>query len=139
MAIALDENQRFGKMLSVVAEMAPLTERQQTAQAIAAELERLGAWCISPMPLNEDNRLRFQVLTSGCESILQRIGEWGWSPILCNHGLRFTPRGAEPSIIYEIDIPRTRQPVVDDRIRGEIASDKAMNAELEGFRRLKLS
>src|SRR5262245_49916051 len=106
----------------VKSEMAPLTERQQQAA----------------VPLNENNRLRFQVLTAGCESILQPIGEWGWSPILCNHGLRFTPRGAEPSIIYEIDIPRTRQPVVDDRIRGEIASDKA-HPEIEAFKKLRLS
>jgi len=120
--------------------MANLTSRQLQAEVLCRDLQRLGGWCLSPMPLREDARLRFQVLDGDHFELLEMLTNAGWNPILCNHGLRFTPQGAKPSIIYEIDIEHERPAVVDDRtIKGEIASDKAMNAELEGFRRLKLS
>jgi hypothetical protein len=37
--------------------------------------------------------------------------------------------------IYEIDLPRERQPVVDDRIHGEIAEQKKSEVELEALRK----
>jgi len=127
-------------MLSVVAEMAPLTERQQTAEALMHELHRLGAFVVNPMPLRPDDKLRFQILTPAVESVLAKLAEWNWSPALQSHGLRFTPRGAEPCVTYEIPIPADRPVVVDDRtVKGEIASDKKTNAELEAFKELKLS
>jgi hypothetical protein len=120
--------------------MANLTSRQLQAEVLCRDLQRLGAWCLSPMPLREDARLRFQVLTGEHEELLEHLSNAGWSPILCNHGLRFTPEGAKPSIIYEIDIEHERQPVADDRtVKGEIASEKAAHIELEAFKKLRLS
>src|SRR5262245_61470187 len=128
-------------MKVVAGTMANLTSRQLQAEVLCRDIQRLGAWCLSPLPLREDSRLRFQVLDGDHEELLEMLTNAGWSPILCNHGLRFTPEGAKPSIIYEIEIEHERQAVVDDRaIKGELASnkDKATNAELEGFRKLKL-
>jgi hypothetical protein len=119
--------------------MAPLTERQQQAQALTHELQRLGAFVLSPMPLSDDAKLRFQVLDDDREFLLGKISSWGWSPTLQGAVPRFTPQGALPSTIYELDLPRPRQAVVDDRtIKGEIASNKAANAEVEAFKRLRL-
>src|SRR5262245_8452328 len=128
-------------MMKVVGgKMANLTARQLQAEVLCRDLQRLGAWCLSPLPLREDSRLRFQVLSGDQDELLEMLTNAGWNPVFCNHGLRFTPQGAKPSIIYEIDIEHERPAVVDDRsIKGEVASNKAVNAELEAFRKLKLS
>src|SRR5262245_61885747 len=102
-----------------------LTERQKTAAAIAGELHRLGAWVVSPMPLADNQALPWQVLDSDREAVLEKVSSWGWSAALKNTVPRFTPRGPLPSSVYEIDLPRPRQAVVDTRtIRGEIAERK---------------
>src|SRR5262245_58745413 len=120
--------------------MANLSARQLQAEVLSRDIQKLGAWCLSAMPLNENQRLRFQVLDGDHEELLEMLNNAGVKPVICNHVLRFTPQGAKPSIIYEIDIEHERPVVVDDRtIKGEIASDKAASAELEVFRRLKLS
>jgi hypothetical protein len=119
--------------------MAPLTERQLQAQALTQELQRLGAFVLSPMPLNDDAKLRFQVLDDDREFLLGKISSWGWSPTLQGAVPRFTPQGGLRSTIYELDLPHPRQAAVDDRtIRGEL-SNKAVNAELEAFKKLRLS
>jgi hypothetical protein len=111
--------------------MAPLTKRQETAEALCRELQRIGAHVVNAMPLNDDHRLRFQILNDDREAVLQKLGEWGWSPILRNHGLRLCLNGvAEPCTTYEIDIPRERQPIPQDRtIRGEIVEKPAQTAD----------
>src|SRR5215510_9786594 len=126
-------------MMKVVAgTMANLTARQLQAEVLCRDIQRLGAWCLSAMPWNENQRLRFQVLDGDHFELLEMLSNAGWNPVFCNHGLRFTPQGAKPSIVYEIDIEHERPAVVDDRsIKGEVASNKA--TELEAFRRLKLS
>src|SRR5262245_62849434 len=102
-----------------------LTERQKTAQAIAAELHKLGASVISPLPLADNQALRWQVLDADREAILEKVSSWGWSAALKNTLPRFTARGPGPSSVYENDWPRGRQAVVDTRtIQGEIAERK---------------
>src|SRR5262245_51430610 len=91
--------------------MAPLSERQQTAEALMHELHRLGAFVINPMPLRPEDKLRFQVLMPAVESVLAKLAEWNWSPVLQSHGLRFTPQGAKSCITYEIHIPADRPEV----------------------------
>jgi hypothetical protein len=119
--------------------MAPLTERQQQAQALTHELQRLGAFVLSPMPLADDAKLGFQVLDDDREFLLGKISTWGWSPSLQSCVPRFTPQGALRSTIYELDLPRPRQPVHDDRsIRGERSDKAAVHAEVEAFRKLGL-
>jgi hypothetical protein len=53
--------------------MAPLTERQKTAQAIAAELHRLGAAVICLLPLPPDQQMRFQVLDTDRDAVLEKV------------------------------------------------------------------
>src|SRR5262245_49977285 len=113
-----------------------LTERQKTAQAIAAELHKLGAWVVSPMPLADNQSLRWQVLDVDREAILEKVFSWNWSAALKNTVPRFTARGPAPSSVYEIDLPRERQAVVDTRmIPGEIAERKKSADEIKAMRK----
>jgi hypothetical protein len=120
--------------------MAPLTERQLTAQAIAAELHKLGAAVICALPLRSDQNLRFQVLDEQRGSVLEKVSLWGWFPVLCSTVPRFTTKGALPASVYEIAIEQERPVVVDDRSvpRYEIISEKG-HEEIAAFKRLKLS
>jgi hypothetical protein len=93
-----------------------LSERQKTAAAIAGELHRLGAWVVSPMPLDDKQALRWVVVDADREAVLGKVVGWGWSPILKNTVPRFTARGPVPATCYEIDLPREHQVVVDTRI-----------------------
>ena len=115
--------------------MALLTERQQTAGALMCELQRLGAWVTSALPLRDDESLKFQVLDEHRSQVLEKLGQWGWGATLRGNLPRITSRGMEPATVYEIALPRERQPVVDDRIHGEIAEQKKSAVELEALRK----
>ena len=116
--------------------MALLTERQQTAGALMCELQRLGAWVTSALPLRDDEKLKFQVLDENRSQVLEKLSQWGWGPTLCSNFPRITSRGMEAATIYEIDLPRERTPVVDDRLHvDEIAEQKKTSVEVEAMRR----
>jgi hypothetical protein len=124
----------------VVNNVAPLTERQQQAAAIMAELQKIGGHVINPMPLAEDARLVFQVLDYQRDALLEKVSQWGWNPVLKNHGLRFdvVDYVARRCTTYEIDLPRDKQSIVDDRTipRGELAERREKTpAEVEALRR----
>ena len=58
-----------------------LNNRQQQAQAIARELQKFdGVWVINPMPLNDNNQLRIQILEASCDRnrIFQAVADWGF-------------------------------------------------------------
>jgi hypothetical protein len=114
-----------------------LTKRQETAGVIAAELKRLGAFVVNALPLNEDQKLIFQILDNDREAILAKLSEWQWTPVLRNYGLRFHRDMALPCCTYEIAIEHDRQPVADDRrtIRGEIAEKMSTPEEVAAVRR----
>jgi hypothetical protein len=114
-----------------------LTDRQRTAESLAREISQLGAWCISAMPLDDCNKLRFQVMDTDRDAIITKLASWGWLPAPCGPLPRVTPKGMLGATIYEIDLPRDRPPVADDRIiHGEIAADrKKTSVEVEGMRR----
>jgi hypothetical protein len=115
--------------------MALLTERQQTAEALAREIARMGAWCVSPMPLDNNAKLRFQVMDADRDVVISKLASWDWLPVPCSSFPRITHGGWMSAQIYEIDLPRERQPVVDDRIHGEIAEQKKSEVELEALRK----
>lgn len=104
----------------------PLTERQQTAKALADELHKLGCWVVNPMPLSPDAQLRVQILDRDCVRVLEEVSGWGWSPAMCSAGIRFLPDGTAPiANIFEITIEADRQPIVPDRrIVGDIESNE---------------
>src|SRR5262245_3532957 len=95
--------------------MALLSARQQNAEALTAELHKLGAFVVSPMPLRDNARLRFQMLDKDRDAILQKLSSWNWHAIYCNNLPRVGPAGMIAASTYEIEIPK-RQEVYDDRI-----------------------
>jgi hypothetical protein len=88
------------------------------------------------MPLNDDSKFRFQVLDTERERLLELLRSWEWQPAFCGSLPRVTFTGMQAACVYEIDLPRERQPIVDDRtIRGEIADREEESAELAGWRK----
>jgi hypothetical protein len=114
-----------------------LTERQRTAESLAREIGQMGAWCISAMPLDDNAKLRFQIMDTDRDAIITKLASWGWLPAPCGPLPRVTSKGMLGATIYEIDLPRERPSVADDRtiIKGEIAEQKKTSIELEGMRR----
>jgi|SRR5262245_3745536 len=113
--------------------MALLTERQQQAQSLAHEIQRMGGFVINPMPLGDKARLRFQVLDKDKNAIIEKLMSWNWYPIYCNCLPRVTPVGMEAASTYEVDLPPERQPIVDDRIydSGRARTTAEVQATLE--------
>src|SRR5262245_20761589 len=110
-------------------------ERQQTAQHLARSIGAMeGAWVTSPMPLDNGRRLRFQVLDGDRNRVLQQLRDWGWDPVFVSVLPRVTFVGMAAACLYEIELPRERQTIVDDRkIHGEIATPEKTSVELEGM------
>jgi hypothetical protein len=111
--------------------MMQLSERQRTADALARSINAMGAWVVNPMPLAPGAELRFQVLEGDRQRVLEKLSSWDWSPALISSGPRFTSSGAIPSYTYEVYIEPDRQPIVDTRIHGEIATPKKSDAEVQ--------
>ena len=61
--------------------MAPLTERQKTAQALAREINAMGAWVTSPLPLDDKAPLRFQVMDTDRDAVISKLASWDWNPV----------------------------------------------------------
>jgi hypothetical protein len=104
-----------------------LSERQQTAAALARELQKLdGVWVTNPMPLDDNARgLRIQILDKCKNEVLQLLTNWGWSPVFCGMLPRVCSSGFQLASVHEIYIERERQPIFNDHtIRGEIATGK---------------
>ena len=108
--------------------MALLSERQQKAEQLARELGKLdGVWVSSPLPLDDNAKLRVQILDSRKNEVLQLLSDWEWQPVFCGPLPRVTFRGMDAASLFDIDLPRERQPVIGDDRRiptGELASDK---------------
>src|SRR5262249_3971327 len=111
-----------------------LSERQQKASALAHELGNMdGVWVTSPLPLDDHAHLRVQIKDVVRIEVVQMLKDWGWDPVLLSVLPRMCTTGLIAACIYEIDIPKPRQDVVDDRprIQGEIASREKSNYEVE--------
>src|SRR5262249_7269741 len=110
-----------------------LSERQLTAQSLASEINSLGAWCVSPMPLDDNRRLRFQVLDADRDAVIEKLSSWNWSPIFVSTLPRVCNNGWHLASVYEIDLPRARQFVYDGRIHGDIASKDKPSHETQAI------
>ena len=115
--------------------MAPLTERQKTAQALARGINAMGAWVTSPLPLDDKARLRFQIIDSDRDRVIEKLSNWDWSPAFVDILPRITPQGMQAATLYEINLPPDTPVVVDRIIRGELAERKKTSAEVEAVRR----
>jgi hypothetical protein len=110
----------------------PLTERQDKAKHLADELEKLGGcWVITPLPLDPDTKgLRVQILSTDRDRVITALCEARWNPIYLQQNPRFTTNGGlVPGFLYEVEIPKERQPIVDDTPK--IPSDAAELAKRE--------
>ena len=109
-----------------------LTERQQMAAALAREFDKLsGVWVVSPLPLDNNRKLRVQILDSVRNSVIQTIRDWGHDLVCVSVQPRIVPGGPEAACVWEIDLPREQVPVQDRTIHGEIAKPETSNAERE--------
>src|SRR5262245_2551066 len=114
-----------------------LNNRQQLAQAMTKELEQMkGVWVTSPLPLADDKKLRLQISDFERNSVVQRIKDLGFEPVCVGVAPRFDVAGLVAASAYEVDLPRERQPIVDDRkIYGEVAERKKSPSEAEAVLR----
>jgi hypothetical protein len=94
--------------------MVALSERQEKAKALTRELQALGAWVISPLPLDDHARLRVQIKDIDRNRIIQVLKDWEWDPVFVSVLPRVCTTGLVGACIYEIDLPRERQPVPQD-------------------------
>ena len=118
--------------------MTVLTNRQQLARNLANELGRMNnVWVTSPLPLDEQQKLRLQIVDTVRNEVIQILKDWGWEPQFVSILPRVCHTGLQAACLYEIDLPRERQPIVDDRIQGEIvdpAKKAAQKASIEAMR-----
>jgi len=111
-----------------------LTPRQETAQRLTRELGKMdGVWVTSPLPLDDHAKLRLQIREIDRNHIIQMLKDWGWDPVFLSVLPRICTTGLIAAGMYEIDIPKPRQDVVDDRprVQGEIASREKSSYEVE--------
>jgi hypothetical protein len=112
-----------------------LSERQRTAESLARELHLMGAWVTSPMPLDNGAKLRFQVLDTDRNAVVEKLSSWNWSPAFVSILPRVCPDGMKLASLYEIDLPRENPVCFDDTIRGELASDEKLSPEYHAMRK----
>jgi hypothetical protein len=119
--------------------MASLSKRQETAQDLCLELHKLGGVVINSMPLDPDAKgLRVQILDTDRDKVITALCEKGWLPSLLQSHPRFTPNGLLPASLYQVDIPRERTTVPDDRPKvalSEPAKREKTPLEVEQMRR----
>jgi hypothetical protein len=72
-------------------------------------------WVTSPMPLDDNQRLRVQISDAVRNEVMQILRDWGWDPICISILPRVCSTGLLGACLYEIDLPRERQPIIDDR------------------------
>ena len=93
-----------------------LTERRQLARNLAHELGKFdGVWVTSPLPLDDNAKLRFQLVDMERNHVIQTLKDWGWDPVCLSVLPRVHSTGLIAACLYEIDLPRERQPIIDDR------------------------
>ena len=111
-----------------------LSERQQLAKSLAAEIDKMdGAWVTSPLPLDADAKLRLQIKDIDRNRIIQLLKDWGYEPVCVSVLPRICSTGLIGACLYEIDLPRERQPIPqDDRaIPKDEIGKRGKNPEVE--------
>src|SRR5262249_7069402 len=121
-----------------------LSERQQLAKRLADELGKIdGVWVTSPLPLDDNHKLRLQIKDVDRNEGIQVLKDWGWDPVCVSVLPRVCSTGLIAACLYEADLPKPRQDIVDDRItpkdeigrRGQSAETKAMLEAIYGKQR----
>jgi hypothetical protein len=96
--------------------MALLNERRKKADLLARELQQCkGCWVVSPLPLDDNTRaLRFQLLDENRDEVISELCASGWIPNMVSPFPRFTGTGLVAAHMFEVEIPKERQPVPQD-------------------------
>jgi hypothetical protein len=111
-----------------------LSERQQLAKRLADELGKMNdVWVTSPMPLDDNQKLRVQISDAVRNEVCQILRDWGWSPVCVSILPRVHSTGLLAACLWEIDLPKPRQNISDDRHGGELATKKKHNHEVEAM------
>jgi len=116
-----------------------LSERQQLARRLADELDKLdGVWVTSPLPLDDNHKLRVQIKDIDRNEVTQLLKDWGWDPVCISVLPRVCNTGLMAACLYEIDLPQPRQDIIDDRAIpkddvGRRARDSETKAMLEAI------
>jgi len=93
-----------------------LTERQQLAKRLADELGKIdGVWVTSPLPLDDNQKLRLQIKDIDRNEVLQLLKDWGYDPVCVSVLPRVCSTGLMAACLWEIDLPQPRQDIIDDR------------------------
>ena len=121
-----------------------LTERQQLAKRLADDLDRMDSvWVTSPLPLDDNQKLRLQIKDIARNEVTQLLKDWGYDPVCVSVLPRVCTTGLIAACLYEIDLPQPRQDIVDDRAipkddigrRGRDAEIQAMLQAIYGKQR----
>jgi hypothetical protein len=110
-----------------------LSERQQLAKRLADELGAMNSvWVTSPLPLDDNAKLRLQVKDVARNEIIQLLRDWGYEPQFVSILPRICTTGLIAAGLWEIDLPKPRQNILDDRHGGEIGP-KTRSPEVEAM------
>jgi hypothetical protein len=94
-----------------------LTERQEKGETLARELQEMGAVVTSPLPLADGANLRFRILASSADEILEELRTGDWIFHFVTSGPSFELNGSTPlSHTYEVCVPGERTVIPEDRI-----------------------
>ena len=114
-----------------------LTPRQETAQRLTRELQALGATVTNPLPLAAGDNLRFWVSDHRKNELLQQLSDAGYEAVFCGMSPQVDIKTYSMGLVnnFEVVLPAETQPVVDNRIHGEIASREKSSYEVEQIKK----
>jgi hypothetical protein len=119
------------------AEVTMLTRRQELAQALTDTLRNLGAFVSNPLPLRDNDALRFDIPRDACTLVCGKLLSWGWRPFPLGETTRILPEGnaalPQQVMVYELMLPRDKPPPpARQSVFGELAdpAEKARKKRL---------
>ncbi len=94
-----------------------LSKRQEIAQNLTRELGRLGANVTNVLPLDDAARLRFWCSDYRKREVLTALSDAGYEPVFLGMSPQICTESYSMGLVnnFELDLPRERQPVADDR------------------------
>ena len=118
--------------------MTLLSQRQQSAERLARELQQFGANVTSLLPLTDGRHLRFWVSDYKKREVLQQLKDAGYEPLFLGMQLQPCVQSYDLELVnnFELALPVERTPIHDDRtVRGEISKPKKTDLEMKGMRK----